>query len=286
MNEVDNLDQQTADNPDLQQETSTQEVVGFSWKDKLGTDLKGSPSLQKFDDSPEGLSKAMESYHNLEKLLGHEKVPIPKGPEDKDGWARFSKAMGIPYKAENYGLADADLPESMKGLTFDKQKFAEIVHAHKLTPGPAKGLWKAYTDMSLESYGNALKDHEQAMTQTINQLRSEWGDTYEANIDLTQLVISKFAPDKETEDYLTATLTKDPKAIKFLAKIGSQFAENKIGEFSYQNFSLSPEQAEAEAHAMMSDIKGPYHNNNDETRRVAIDRVNSLLAISQKAKRG
>jgi hypothetical protein len=140
--------------------------------------------------------------------------------------------------------------------------------------------------MTLESYSNAFKEHEQVMTQTINQLRSEWGDTYEANIDLTQLVISKFAPDKETEDYLTATLTKDPKAIKFLAKIGSQFAENKIGEFSYQNFSLSPEQAEAEAHAMMADLKGPYHSNNDETRRVAIDRVNSLLAIGQKAKQG
>ena len=52
-----------------------------TWKANLGTDLRDSPLLQKFEDTPDGLNKAMESHANLEKLLGHDKVPIPKDAE-------------------------------------------------------------------------------------------------------------------------------------------------------------------------------------------------------------
>lgn len=250
----------------------------FSWKSKLSGDLSKAPNMAKFEDTSEGLSKAMESYQNLEKLLGHEKVPIPKGPEDTEGWNRFSKALGIPDKAEGYGLGDAQLPDSMKGITLDKNKFAEIVHAHKLTPAQAKGLWKAYTDENISSYTKAMEAHKADMIKVVNQLKSEWGDAYDTNVELGQMVINKFSPDKESADYITSVLAKDPKAIKFLAKIGEQFSENKIGEFAYKKFSLSPEQASAEIDAILKDKNHPYNNEkaSRQEHQAAIDYVNSL----------
>jgi len=245
-----------------------------------------SPSMQKFPDTKEGLVESAKSYMNLEKLLGHEKVPVPKGPEDTEAWNLFSKAMGIPDKAEAYGLPDAAVPESMKGMAFDKNKFAEIVHAHKLTPGQAKGLWDAYTNMTKESYQKALKDHEAKMTEVVNKMRGEWGDAYDSNVQLGQLVINKFSDDQEMQDFVTATLAKDPRGIKFLAKIGSQFAENKIGEFGYQKFSLTPDQAESEIQAILNDPKHPYNNDRapQAERDRAIDYVNSLYAAKNKGK--
>jgi hypothetical protein len=250
----------------------------FSWKGQLEGDLSKAPLLSKFEDTKEGFNKFTESHYNLEKLLGNDKVPIPKGPEDTEGWSRFSKALGIPDKAEQYGLADVALPDSMKDITFDKQKFAETVHSFKLTPNQAKGLWKAYTDQSMEAYNKAMESHKADMTKVVNQLKSEWGDAYEGNVELGQMVINKFSPDKESADYITSVLAKDPKAIKFLAKIGEQFSENKIGEFGYKRFSLSPEQASNEIESILRDKNHPYNNEkaSDAEHQAAIDYVNSL----------
>jgi len=145
----------------------TVNVSSNSWKNNLSTDLRNSPLLNKFEDTPEGLNKALESHANLEKLLGHEKVPIPKDANDVEGWNRFSKAMGIPDKAEGYKLADAQLPESMKGITIDKNKFAEVAHAHKLTPSQTQGLWKIYNEINAETYQKAMADHEKSMGRSI-----------------------------------------------------------------------------------------------------------------------
>jgi hypothetical protein len=284
---ADNLDTQTQDNTQTQTQDTTQSTASaFSWKSHLSADIKGSPTLAKFEDTPEGLGKAMESHLNLEKLLGQDKVPIPKDENDKEGWNRFSKAMGIPDKAEGYGLPDAEIPESMKAITFDKNKFAEVVHAYKLTPSQAKGLWKSYTDMSMQAYSKVLEEHKQTMTNVVNQLRSEWGDTYETNVELGQTVINKFSADKDTEDWLTATLSKDPRGVRFLAKVGNQFAENKVGEFTMKRFSLTPEQADAEINNILKDPKHPYNDEkaSEGERNSAIDYVNALYAMIAKAK--
>lgn len=263
--------------------------VAASWKQGIRTDLRDSPLLQKFEDTPDGLNKALESHANLEKLLGHDKVPIPKDANDIEGWNRFSKAMGIPDKAESYGLPDAKLPDSMKGMAIDKNKFAEVVHAHKLTPSQASGLWKVYNEIQVEAYNKHLDGLQKNMDNTINTLKGEWGDAYNTNVELGQMVINKFTDgNKEMNDFISATLLKDPSGVKFLAKIGDQFAENKVGEFSMKRFSLAPEQAQNEIDRMVRDMDGPYMNSKgkytDQEHNAAIDQVNALRASILRAK--
>jgi hypothetical protein len=259
---------------------------GGGWKTGINTDLRNSPLLQKFEDTPEGLNKALESHANLEKLLGHEKVPIPKDVNDVEGWNRFSKAMGIPDKAEGYGLPDAAIPESMKGMTLDKNKFAEIAHAHKLTPAQAKGLWETYTRENVGSYEAAMKAHKEQLVKTVNTLKSEWGDAYQTNVELGQMVINKFSQDQETNDLMTSIVASDPRLIKAFAKIGEQFAENKVGEFQMKKFSLAPEEAMNEVEKIKNDMNGPYMNQSGKftsrEHQAAVDRVNSLLAAARR----
>lgn len=295
---MDNLDPQSAGNHDpisaegaaplAAADPAASATPSGGWKSSINTDLRNSPLLQKFEDTPDGLNKAIESHANLEKLLGHEKVPIPKDANDVEGWNRFAKALGVPDKAEGYGLADAKIPDSMKGMTFDKNKFAEVVHAHKLTPGQAKGLWQAYTEMSMQAYEKAASDHKEKIVKTVNTLKGEWGDAYQTNVELGQMVINKFSSDQETNDYITNVLSQDPRGIKFLAKIGDQFAENKIGEFSMKRFSLAPEEAMNEFEKMKRDVDGPYMNLKgkftEREHQAAIDRANSLLKSAMSGK--
>jgi hypothetical protein len=254
--------------------------------------LRDSPFAQKFDDTPDGLNKAMQSYGELETLLGRDKVPIPKDVNDVEGWNRLSKALGVPDKAEGYGLPDAQIPQDLAkmGLTLNKNEFAEVMHAHKVPPAAVQGIWKIYQQKSIESYNKAVQEHQKTMTQTINTLRGEWGDAFEANVELGQMVINKFSADQEMNDYLTAALSKDPRGIKFLAKVGDQFAENKIGEFQMKRFSLAPEEALEEVRKIKMDMDGPYMNSKgkhtDKEHQAAIDRVNHLLGVYQKGRQG
>ena len=260
--------------------------AAFAWKAQLPADLANSPTMKKFQDTKEGFAEAVNSHLLLEKLLGYEKVPIPKSKDDTVAWGIFSKAMGIPEKPDGYGLPDVEIPESMKGLAFDKAKFAEVVHQNKLTPEAAKGLWAAYTEMTKQAYPQATKDQQDKITGLINQMRGEWGDAYKSKVELGQMVVNKFSENQETNDFITSTLVSDPRGIKFLAKIGDQFAENKIGDFRYQRYSLTPEEAQAEWDAIKSDMKHPY---NDErapktARDAAIARVNELIGIARRPK--
>ncbi len=258
----------------------------FSWKTNLAPDFANSPTMQKFSDNKDGLNAAIKSHLSLEQMLGKDKVVIPKDEKDTEGWANLAKAMGVPDKAEGYGLADPEFPEAMKGVTIDKNKFAEIAHAHKLTPGQTKGLYGAYQEMIKGAYTKAASDKQAEMQGTINRLRSDWGDAYDTNVELGQMVINKFSSDKETQDFVTAAILSHPNGVKFMAKIGNQFAENKIGEFGYKKFSLTPDQAQSEIDAIVRDKNHPY--NNDKLPRAerdrAIDYVNNLQATINRAK--
>ena len=275
--QVDNSQTQTGN----EQQASTTTESQFNWKENLRSDLRESPLAKKFGEDVDGLNKFAESYSNLEKLLGHEKVPIPKGADDVEGWNRFNKAMGIPDKADQYSLQDPKLPETMKGFAIDKNKFAEVVHAHKLTPAQAEGLWKAYNEININTYTQAVEKSQRQVQDMISQLKGQWGDAYDTNIELGQMVINKFSDDQDMNDYITAVLSQDPRGAKFLAKIGDQFAENKVGEFQMKRFSLAPEQAQEEIDKIVRDPNHPYNNEKATARehQSAIDQVNALYAV-------
>jgi hypothetical protein len=262
---MDNPNTQTMDNVQTQQDAEPQgqqfqQAAGFTWKSQLNSDLQKSPTLQKFDDSPEGLQKSVESYLQLEKLLGHNKVPVPKDANDKEAWAQYSKAFGIPETADGYGLPDVSTPDELQGLTFDKQEFSAMAHKLKLTPTQTKELWDTYTKDQISAVTQAKEQYRQKITENINALKAEWGDAYDANVDLGQTVINKFSGDQDTNDFITSTLAAHPNGIKFLASIGKQFAENKVGEFAVKRYAMSPDEAQAEIDKIRLDPNHPYMN--------------------------
>jgi hypothetical protein len=277
---------QAAQGTQGQQGTQTQDQAAFSWKAKLAPDYANSPTMKKFPDTVEGFNEAVKSHLTLERLLGNEKVPLPKGKDDVEGWAVFSKALGIPDKPDGYQLEDAKLPDHIKNLSFDKAKFQEFAHKHKLTPEQAKEAWADYTGLTAQIVQNAEKAHKEKMTNVINQMRGEWGDAYQSKVELGQMVLNKFATDKEQNDYLTAVLVSDPQGIKFLATIGEQFSENKIGEFKHARHALTAEEAQKEIDSIRQDPNHPYNNDRatPAERDKAIDYVNSLISVAKKSR--
>lgn len=258
-----------------------------AWHANLPTELATSPSITKFPNTKEGFSQLAKGYTELERVMSNEKIPVPKGPDDKVAIDLFRKAFKIPEKAEGYGLPDVEIPASLKGLAFDKNAFATVVHGQNLTGEQAKGLWQAYTAMNQAAYDKALSDQKAQLTEISNKLRLEWGKDYDGRIQLGQQVINKFTENQEDNDWFTATILKDPRGARILAKIGEQFAENRIGEFKYETGGLSLADAEKELSSMqdpkhpLKDMKAPQA---DHDRAVA--RQNELIKIIQRLKQG
>ena len=283
---ADNQDQPTTEEPvteaPVTAEVPAKEETSFSWKGKVGADLSKAPSLGKFEDTQDGLAEVAKSYVNLEKLLGHDKVPLPKGPEDLEGRAQFNRAIGVPAVATEYNLPDAELPEALADVSFNKEAFQDIVHKHHLTPDQAQGLWKAYTDMSGNVFQSHMTAHEDLVNKNANALRAEWGDSFAAKVELGDMVITKFAGNQEDADFLMATLSKEPAGMKFLAKIGQQFSENRVGEFHYQRHGLSPEEAGDEITKIKADPNHAYNNlkATDKDHDAAVAHVNRLIAMT------
>lgn len=260
----------------------------FDWHSQLTPDLKGSPFISKFENTSEGLKKAMQSYGNLEQLLGHEKVPIPKDENDTEGWARYRTAMKVPEKPEGYGLEDAKVPEVLKGVVMDKNKFAAFMHSQHATTAQTKAAWNMYVQENVNAYNTHMDNLQKDLEKNINVLKQEWGGAYDVNIELGQSVINQFAGDKETADFLTASLLKDPRGIKFMKTLGDQFAENKIGDFNLKRFAVSPDDAQNELNEMMRDLNGPYFNDSGKFSKkeqdTAVARATTLREIIAKAK--
>src|SRR3990167_1544689 len=132
-------------------------AADFNWKTRLLPDYANSPTIQLFPYTVEGFNDAVKSHLGLVRLVGNEKVPIPKGKDDVLGRQVFNKALGVQDSPEGYALKDLSLPESMKGLSFDKAAFAKTIHSQHLTPDQAEGLWESYTNMTQQVYAKALK---------------------------------------------------------------------------------------------------------------------------------
>jgi len=287
---MDNLDpnegnQDPQGTPEPQPQPAPQpapEPQSFSWKGNIGEDLSKAPGLGKFEDTKEGLAELGKSYVNLEKLLSHEKVPLPKGPDDAEGRAAFNKAIGVPDTAEGYHLPDAKMMGSLEEAAFDKGTFQQYMHKHGLTPAQANGLWQDYVQMSNDMYNQINQEFTNKMDENVNALRKSWGDAYAGNVELGDMVINKFSDDKAMADFLTANLAKDPAGMKFLAKIGTHFAENKIGDFQYKRFAMTAEEAKNEVAKIKADPNHPYSNPNatEDDHNAAVEHVNRLIGIS------
>ena len=120
---MDNQSTQTQDNAqtqtqDTQTQTQTQTAPAFTWKERINPDLRNSPLTQKFSDDLAGFENQLKSHHELEKMLGHDKVPIPK--DDKD-----TEALLLAMK--DVAEAQGGIGKLAKKITVSREHLYDIL---------------------------------------------------------------------------------------------------------------------------------------------------------------
>jgi hypothetical protein len=216
-----------------------------SWYDSIEDgDLKGYVQNKGWKDPVE----LANGYRNLEKLLGGEKIPMPKGAEDKEGWARVYDSLGRPKTADEYGL---QLPEGGNGdfLKAAAGKFHEL----GLSKAQAAELANWYNEQATGQVGAAQQAQAAKVEQDIQSLKGEWGQAWEENVELGRRAARQFGLDQaKLESLENAFGTAE--MLKFMSRIGRGLTEHSFESGrSTNSFGMTPEAARQRISALRED---------------------------------
>ena len=227
---------------------------------------------------------AIKGYSELEKLVGHEKIAMPK--KDKDGnyekgeFERVMSQLGLPKDSKEYKESvNFKLPE---GVKLDEKFSAEFkAEAHKvgLLPHQYAFVMDKLASVLQQGMQAQKESNEKAYNESILNLRSKWGSTYDAKSKIANDVLKNFVDPKLGADIIKK-YGNDPALIELLANVGGNLSEESLLKSGMSGSLLSPEAAKAEKNNILTDSSHPgnkaYFNAEHPQHQYWVDKVYEL----------
>lgn len=215
--------------------TTAATTTAADWKSALPEDIRNSPSLADYH-TLEGLAK---SHVNLQRMLGADKIAVPKAGDEEGARAAF-KALGMPDAPEGYGFkAPEKIPDGMQYNAELDTRIAGIFHGAHLTGAQAakvrEGLLAIVGQGATESL-DATKQAEAQRLQSIQQgeqaLKAEWGQAFDQRGRAAGAAINKFLSPETIAALDAAGVANNPALIKDMYSLGVKMVGEKdlIGE--------------------------------------------------------
>lgn len=144
---------------------------------------------------------ALSSYRNLEKMLGGEKIPVPKSAEDKDAWNSLYKVIGRPEAVTGYEL------DKIPGIDAETAgKFAEIAHANGLSVQAAQALARFDLERTQAARATSEEAFAASAAADVDSLRQSWGQNFDANKEAASRAFKHSGLTQQDVDLLDRTL--------------------------------------------------------------------------------
>jgi hypothetical protein len=194
------------------------------------------------------------SYINLEKLMGREKVPVPAGDDDEEGWQRWYAASGRPEKPDDYEFERPALPQDMP-YDEDGEKFLrQWAHQNGLNKKQTSRLYQDYAKMQLERHTKWGEMQKQAKTEAQHRVQTEFGQQFEQAKSQAHTVMAQYA-DPEFRQWLDETGNgNDPRFFRFVARIG----KDMTGETKLKG-TPQPTASPADYEKAIADFRSQHH---------------------------
>ncbi len=198
-------------------------VMAFDPATMAPEDMRAEPSLLSIKTVPD----LVKSYVSAQKMIGANRVAVPGDNATPAQWNEFYSKVGRPETADKYSLPDdIQVDESLKP---DPTKFATVqkmFHDAGLTPRQAKAVMGHYMRTMQENFTATKGATEQAHQQAVGSLKQEWGDKFQANVDIANSVLKKFG-DEALMNEVKNGMGNNVQLIKALHKIGTAVLEDK-----------------------------------------------------------
>ena len=254
---VEETTQATTDTPQqtVSSTTTEQPTVAKSWKETISEEFRNDPNISKFTE----IDALAKSYINATRMIGQDKVAVPNENSTDDQWNEIYGKLGRPESPDKYKLEVQSETVPLDENTV--KQFAENAHKLGLNNKQAQGVLEYYKNSMEGSLQQARIDTETAQANAEQELRKEWGRSYDENIKKAGAI----AKANMSEDILNMEL-KDgtcigdhPAVIKGFANIANLMSEDKLVSTESENVDRGTDY-EAEISKIVNDRDGPYWN--------------------------
>jgi len=268
---VEETTQTTTDTPQTIEQPST---VAKSWKETISEEFRNDPNISKFTE----IDALAKSYINATRMIGQDKVAVPNENSTDDQWNEVYGKLGRPESPDKYKLEVQSETVPLDENTV--KQFAENAHKLGLNNKQAQGVLEYYKNSMEGSLQQARIDTETAQANAEQELRKEWGRSYDENIKKAGAI----AKANMSEDILNMEL-KDgtrigdhPSVIKGFASIANLMSEDKLVSTESENVDRGTDY-EAEISKLVNDRDGPYWNKSHPDHDKVVQQVFTLRTM-------
>jgi hypothetical protein len=194
-----------------------------AWASQLVGDLQGNDVLTQFATISD-LGKA-----HLD-LVGKTKnsVTLPgEGATEKE-LGDFYARLGRPESPDKYDLPRPKLPEGMSYDEGAEKSFRAMAHKLGLTSAQFKSMYDEYNRYQVAAFAAQSDANKKAVEAANASLKKDWGDQYDANMELTKRAIYWLGGDDLVQELGDFKIGNSPAMAKAFAKIGKLMADDSF----------------------------------------------------------
>jgi len=226
-----------------------------AWKSQLDEEFRTHPSLASINT----MNDMAKSYVHAQSMVGKDKVVKIGADADMAAKQNFFKELGWgqrPDTKDDYALNTQDAHADFQGnldntVAFMREKF----HEHGLTKTQAEGIFNDFIANQSSSYEQSTKDIAMQEEQAVNDLRQEFGQSFDHKIGLAKQTLDQIDPSGEIKSILNETrLGNNPHILKMFIAIGEKvLGDNIVPGQANRQFVVSPDQAKGEIETLKGD---------------------------------
>ena len=270
---------QSQDVPVTTQTTLSQTA---NWRDSLPPDLKDNPTLSQIPD----IQTLAKNHVNVQKLIGTEKIERPKEDWTPDQFADFYTKLGRPADSKDYDLEGIDIPESLPWDNEFQDSMLGIMHEAGLTQAQVQKVLGGYISKVGGDFEAATGESQRTRESGIQDLRNEWGKSFDAKVDLAKRAFMAGAGQNfEQVAGLTlqdgSKLGDHPAIIRAFASLGGKMNEHGLVGGKTSNAIMSPKEASGQRNKLLADPEflKAYLDATHLEHNAAVDRIKDLTIM-------
>lgn len=227
-------------------------LIPDNWREALPEDLQKDPTLQNLKPGKEGFTSLAKTLVESQKMLGQPKVSIPKPDASQAEWEAFYNAGGRPETVDGYKI---EIPE-LKNIQVDDEKLAEwkkFFHASGLNNKQANDIMSRYLSTMDEQQGSVQQQQQTQIAQKLGELKEEWGESFDSNVEIAKAALRKFASEGFIEFLNNTKLGDHPDMIKVFHQIGEGLIDDDTAGRGSGMIVSSPTRAKREIELLKQD---------------------------------
>ncbi len=241
----------------ITEETTTEYSANPEWLKGIAAELQTDPDITKFEDV-NGLALA---YKGLTKVIGRDKMVIPKSPEE---FEVAYKALGKPNTAAEYTLPiqEVDNEIVVEHLQSTNEWFRETAFENNLNHEQATNSWNKMQELVVKQITDHVAQVNTELDNTEFALRTKYGGAYDANLNLAKLGMTEFGGDELIKALSDTGAGRSPQVIEAFIKIGKSIAEDhnvdiSTGKTTFSGTDIDSQIAEIMANPNYMDKMSP-----------------------------